>query len=44
MATHPSILAGRTPWTKEPDGLQPIESLRVRHDWNTLSLYLTHKY
>ena len=22
MATHPSILAWRIPWTKEPEGLQ----------------------
>ena len=22
MATHSNILAGRIPWTKEPDGLQ----------------------
>ena len=26
MATHPSILAGRIPWTEEPSGLQSIES------------------
>ena len=44
MAACSSILAGRTPWTKEPDGLQSIESLRVRHDWSTFSVYLTHKY
>ena len=25
MATHSSILAWRIPWTKEPDGLQPVE-------------------
>ena len=25
MATHPSILAWRIPWTEEPDGLQSIE-------------------
>ena len=24
MATHPSILAWRIPWTEEPDGLQPM--------------------
>ena len=29
MATHSSILARRTPWTEEPDGLQSIESRRV---------------
>ena len=26
MATHPSILAWRIPWTEEPGGLQPIGS------------------
>ena len=24
MATHPSVLAWRIPWTEEPGGLQPI--------------------
>ena len=24
MATHPSILAWRIPWTEEPDGLQSM--------------------
>ena len=24
MATHSSILAGRVPWTEEPDGLQSM--------------------
>ena len=24
MATHPSILAWRIPWTEEPDGLQTM--------------------
>ena len=33
MATHPSILAQRIPWTEEPGGLQSIASQRVRHDW-----------
>ena len=32
MATHSSILALRIPWTEEPDGLQSVESQRVRHD------------
>ena len=32
MATHSSILAWRTPWTEEPDGLQSIGSQRVGHD------------
>ena len=34
MATHSSILAWRTPWTKEPGRLQSIESHRVVHDWS----------
>ena len=32
MATHSNVLAGRTPWTEEPGGLQSTGSLRVRHD------------
>ena len=32
MATHPSMLAWRTPMTDEPGGLQPMGSQRVRHD------------
>ena len=32
MATHSSILAWRTAWTEEPDGLQSKGSQRVRHD------------
>ena len=32
MATHSSILAWRTPWTKDPDKLQPTGLQRVRHD------------
>ena len=32
MATHPSILAWRIPWTEEPGGLQPMGSQRVGHD------------
>ena len=31
MATHCSILAWRSPWTKEPGGLQTIGSKRVGH-------------
>ena len=31
MATHSSILAGRIPWTEEPDRLQSTELQRVRH-------------
>ena len=32
MATHSSILAWEIPWTKEPGGLQSIESQRVKHN------------
>ena len=32
MATYYNILAWRIPWTKEPGGLQSIESQRVRHN------------
>ena len=32
MATHLGVLAWRTPWTKEPDGLQPMGSQRVGRD------------
>ena len=32
MATHSSILAWRTPWTEEPDGLQSMVLQRVGHD------------
>ena len=31
MATHSNILAWRTLWTEEPDGLQSIGSKRVGH-------------
>ena len=32
IATHPSILAWRIPWTEEPDGPQSMGSQRVRQD------------
>ena len=32
MATHSSILAWRTPWMEEPDGLQSMGLQSVRHD------------
>ena len=32
MATHPSILAWRIPWTEEPGGLQLTGSQRVGYD------------
>ena len=40
MAVNSSILAWRSPWTEEPDGLQSTGSHRVRHDWSDL----THSY
>ena len=32
MATHPSILAWRIPWTEEPGGLQSMGPQRVGHN------------
>ena len=32
MATHSSILAWKTPWTKEPGRLQSMGLQRVGHD------------
>ena len=41
MATHSSTIAGKIPWTEEPDKLQSMGSQRVRHNWATsLSLHL----
>ena len=37
MATHPSILAWRIPWTEEPGGLQSTGWQRVRLDWSNLA-------
>ena len=31
-ATLSSIVAGRIPWTEEPDGLQSMGLQRVKHD------------
>ena len=44
MAPHSSTLAWKLPWTEEPGRLQPMGSLRVRHNWATsLSLFtFTH--
>ena len=36
MATHPSMLTRRIPWTEEHGGLQSIGSKRIRHDWSNL--------
>ena len=40
MATHPSILTWRIPWTEEPARLQSMVLQRVRHDeaTNTFNL------
>ena len=35
MATHPSTLAWRIPWTEEPGRLQSLGSQRVGRDWAT---------
>ena len=32
VATHPSVLAWRIPWTGEPDGLQSTGLQRVGHN------------
>ena len=32
MATYPSILAWRIPWTEQPGGLQSMGSQRIRHN------------
>ena len=41
MATHPSILAWRIPWTEKPGGLESMGSLRVRHN---LLLFFSSSY
>ena len=41
MATHPSILTWRIPWTEEPGGLQSLGSWRVGHDWATAAFTVT---
>ena len=37
MATHPSILSWRIPWTEEPGGQQSIGSQRAGHNWSNLA-------
>ena len=40
MAPHSSTLAWKIPWMEEPDRLQSMGLLRVRHHWETsLSLF-----
>ena len=43
MATHPSSLAWRIPWTEEPGGLQSKGSQRVRHDTYTNYKYIKYE-
>ena len=35
METHSGVLAGESPWTEDPGGLQSMGSQRVGHDWVT---------
>ena len=35
MATHSSMIVGKTSWTEEFGRLKPIGSQKVRHDWAT---------
>ena len=37
MATHPSVLAWKIPWTGKPGRLQSTGSQRVGHDWSNLA-------
>ena len=41
MAPHSRTLAWKIPWMEEPDRLQSMGSLRVRHDWATSLLLFT---
>ena len=45
MATRFSILAWKSPWTEEPDGLQSMGSQRVRHDLSPehTGMYITFR-
>ena len=42
MATHPSILAWRIPWTEEPGGLQPMGSQKAGHNQGTNTFTFKH--
>ena len=39
MAPHSRTLAWKIPWMEEPSRLQSMGSLRVRHDWETLTFH-----
>ena len=41
MAPHSRALARKIPWTEEPDRLQSMGLLRVRHDWMTSLSHVT---
>ena len=40
MATHPSALVWKIPWTEEPGGLWSIGLQRVRHNWAQAHTYM----
>ena len=42
MATHPSILAWKIPWTGKPGGLQFMGSQRIGHDWVQIYTRITN--
>ena len=42
MATCPSMLAWKIPWTEEPGGVQPVGSQRVRDDGATEHTHTQH--
>ena len=42
MATHSLFLPGDSPWTEEPGGLQSLKLQRVRHDWATKHIRMSH--
>ena len=44
MATHSSILAWKTPWTEETDGLQPLGSQSIRHNLATEHPHMPDTY
>ena len=44
MATHSSILAGKTPWTEEPGGLQLMGPERVGRDWATARTWALNSF
>ena len=44
MAPHSNTLAWKIPWMEEPDRLQSMGSLRVRHDWAILLSLFTFMF